>query len=159
MFVKKQLRRKPVPKYDLIILDAFNSDYIPFHLMTKEFLEEVKGVLSDDGAVIANVFYDNRLFDAEFKTFLAVFERCQVVLGDYSGNAMLIALGPDCPTLTNREALKQARLLQEKHRPAFDMIKVARRLRPKMRPDSDSKILTDDRAPVNLLRRQATGNK
>ncbi len=154
MFIKKQLRSESVPKYDLIILDAFNNDYIPFHLMTKEFLTEVKGVLSDDGAVIANVFYNNRLFDAEFKTFLAVFERCQVFVGAYSGNAMLIAPGPDSPTLTKRDAMNQARMLQQKHKPTFDMLQVARRLRPNMRPELYAKVLTDDRAPVEQLRKQ-----
>jgi spermidine synthase len=33
MFVKKQLGRSPAVKYDIVILDAFNGDYIPFHLM------------------------------------------------------------------------------------------------------------------------------
>ena len=47
MFIREQLRLNPIPKYDIIILDAFNGDYIPFHLMTKEFLEEVKGILAD----------------------------------------------------------------------------------------------------------------
>ncbi len=155
MFIKKQLRRDPVPKYDLIILDAFNNDYIPFHLMTKEFLEEVKGVLSDDGAVVANVFYRNRLFDAEFKTFLAVFERCQVFLGSYSNNAILVALGPKTPILTNKDAVSRARVHQQELKPAFNMIWVARRLRPKLRPDKYAKVLTDDRAPVNQLRKQS----
>ena len=41
IFIKKRLRLKEVPKYDIIILDAFNGDYIPFHLMTREFLREV----------------------------------------------------------------------------------------------------------------------
>jgi hypothetical protein len=67
---------------------------------------------------------------------------------------MLIAPGPDGPILTNRDAVKKASLLQQKLRPAFDMIQVARRLRPKMRPYSDAKVLTDDRAPVNQLRKQ-----
>jgi spermidine synthase len=145
-----------LPKYDLIILDAFNNDYIPFHLMTKEFLEEVKGVLSDDGVVIANVFYRNRLFDAEFKTFLSVFERCQVFLGTYSNNAMLVALGPKAPTLTPSDATNRAKMLQEKLKPAFNMLWVARRLRPKLRPGKYAKVLTDDRAPVNQLRNQTT---
>jgi spermidine synthase len=156
IFIKKQLRDDPVPKYDLIILDAFNNDYIPFHLMTKEFLEEVKGVLSDDGVVIANVFYRNRLFDAEFKTFLSVFERCQVFLGTYSNNAMLVALGPKAPTLTPSDATNRAKMLQEKLKPAFNMLWVARRLRPKLRPGKYAKVLTDDRAPVNQLRNQTT---
>jgi len=154
MFIKKQLRRDPVPKYDLIILDAFNSDYIPFHLMTKEFLEEVKGVLAEDGVVIANVFYNNRLFDAELKTFLAVFGRCQVFFGAHSTNAMLVAPGPAGTTLTVREAVRRAKILQRKHRLAFNVLTVAKRLRPKRRPDSRAEVLTDDLAPVNWLRKQ-----
>ena len=154
MFIKKQLRRDPVPKYDIVILDAFNSDYIPFHLMTKEFLEELKDVLAEDGVVIANVFYSNRLFDAELKTFLAVFGRCQVFLGAYSANAMLVAPGSTGPMLTVKEAVGQAKMLQRKHRLAFDVLTVAKQLRPNMRPDSHTRVLTDDRAPVNWLRTQ-----
>lgn len=156
MFIKKQLRSDPAPKYDLVILDAFNSDYIPFHLMTKEFLEEVKGVLAEDGVVIANVFYYNRLFDAEFKTFLAVFGRCQMFLGDYSTNVMLVAPGPTAPTLTVKEAIGQAEMLQRKHKLAFDMPAVAKRLQPDTLPDPRAKVLTDDRAPVDWLRTQET---
>ncbi len=159
MFIKKQLRRDPVPKYDLIILDAFNSDYIPFHLMTKEFLEEVKGVLAEDGVVIANVFYSNRLFDAELKTFLAVFGRCQVFLGDYSVNAMLVSPGSTGLTLTVKEAVGRAKMLRRKHRLGFSLQKVAMRLRPSIRPDSQAKVLTDDRAPVNWLRSRRRGGR
>jgi spermidine synthase len=154
MFIKKQLRLDPVSKYDLVILDAFNSDYIPFHLMTKEFLEEVKGILAEDGVVIANVFYSNRLFDAELKTFLAVFGRCQAFFGTSSTNAMLVALGPTSPTLTVKEAMDRAEVVQSKHKLSFDMLAVAKRLRPNIRPDSHAKVLTDDRAPVNWLRSQ-----
>jgi len=124
--------------------------------MTKEFLEEVKGVLANDGVVIANVFYNNRLFDAELKTFLAVFGRCQVFLGVYSTNAMLVASGPTGPTLTVREAVGRAKMLQRRHRLAFDLPAVAKQLRPNTRPGSRAKVLTDDRAPVNWLRTQET---
>ncbi len=155
-FIKKHLRRDPVPKYDLVILDAFNGDYIPFHLMTKEFLEEVKGVLAEDGVVIANVFYNNRLFDAELKTFLAVFGRCQVFAGAYSANAMLVSPGPSGPTLSVKEAVGRAKMLQRKHGLAFDVLTVAGRLRPYTRPDRRAEVLTDDRAPVNWLRKQET---
>ncbi len=162
IFIKQQLRgsnelaevRDHVPKYDLVILDAFNSDYIPFHLTTKEFLEQVKGVLAEDGVVIANVFYNNRLFDAELKTFLAVFGRCQAFFGVYSTNAMLVSPGPTAPTLTIEEAVGRAKMLQRRHRFAFDMLTVARKLRPNVRPDPRTRVLTDDRAPVNWLRTQ-----
>ena len=154
VFVKKQLRLDPVPRYDLVVLDAFNSDYIPFHLTTREFLQEVKGVLAEDGVVVANVFSSNRLFDAELKTFLAVFGRCQVFFGVRSSNAMLVAPGPEAATLTSRQAAERARLLQQKHRFAFDLLEVARMLRPNTRPERRARVLTDHRAPVNWLRNQ-----
>ena len=40
IFVKRALLKKQT--YDWIILDAFNGDYIPEHLMTVEFLQEAK---------------------------------------------------------------------------------------------------------------------
>ena len=159
MFIKKQLRADPAPKYDIIILDAFNGDYIPFHLMTREFLQEVKGVLSDDGVVIANVFYSNRLFDAEFKTFLDVFGRCQAFYGYDSGNAMLASPGPSAPLLRVKQAEAQAGTLAQQHDFAFDMVVVARRLDPDSTPAPDAKVLTDDRAPVDYLRKQETSNR
>lgn len=156
VFVRKELAKKPVPKYDIVILDAFNSDYIPFHLMTKEFLEEVKGILSDDGVVVANVFYDNQLCDAEMKTFLAVFGRCQAYFAATATNAMLVALGPKAPELTAEQAAQRAAELQGKHRFAFDLPTVAARLRPDIAPNPQAMVLTDDRAPVDWLRDQKT---
>jgi len=157
MFIKKQLRLDPVPKYDIIILDAFNGDYIPFHLMTKEFLEELKAVLADDGVVVANVFSNNRLYDAQLKTFLGVFGRCQVFLGIYSSNAILTAPAPAGRMLTVKGAVGRAKMLQGKHKMVFDMLQVAKRLMPNPRPDRHAKVLTDDKAPVNWLKKQKRG--
>jgi spermidine synthase len=154
MFIKEQLRKETGKKYDIVILDAFNGEYIPFHLMTKEFLEEVKGVLAEDGVVVANVFSNNRLFDAEWATFLAVFGQCQVYVGNQTVNAMLAAPGSKGRTITIDEALSRANILQSRIRPAFEMATVAKLLRPNMRPDPRTKVLTDDRAPVNRLREQ-----
>jgi spermidine synthase len=154
MFIKEQLREKTGKKYDIVILDAFNSDYIPFHLMTKEFLGEVKGVMAEDGVVVANVFSNNRLFDAEWATFNAVFGRSQVFIGNYTANAMLVSPGPQGQILSIDEAVSHANTLQNRLRPAFDMVTIARQLRPSIRPDPRTRVLTDDRAPVNRLREQ-----
>lgn len=156
MFIRKQLRSDPVPKYDLVVLDAYNSDYIPFHLMTREFFEQVKGILADDGVIVANVLYNSRLCDAELKTFLAVFGRCQVFMGVHSTNAMLVAPGASAPTLTAKEASLRATSLQRQHGFAFDLTTVAMRLRPNTLPDPRAIVLTDDQAPVNWLRLQET---
>ena len=55
------------------MLDAFDHDYIPEHLRTKEFLSEIKALLSDDGVVAANTFYFSGLYDNESVTYEAVY--------------------------------------------------------------------------------------
>lgn len=159
LFIKKKLLKEPGLKYDWIILDAFNGDYIPFHLMTKEFLQEVKEILADGGVVVANVFSSNRLFDAEWKTFLAVFDTCQVFVGQRSGNAMLVAVQSKGRPLTRDEAIRRAAALQNERLFEFNMSDVARKLKPEKQLDPDARVLTDDRAPVNWLKTQESSNR
>ena len=40
--------------YDLIVLDAYTHTYVPFHLMTDEFMALVDSHLSEDGVFVAN---------------------------------------------------------------------------------------------------------
>ncbi|MFW6189125.1 MAG: spermidine synthase [Planctomycetota bacterium] len=152
MFIRKAARRDPPQEYDYIVLDAFTGDYIPFHLMTKEFLREVQSVLAPDGVVVANVLYTNRLADAELKTFLHVFGRCQVFMGSRSGNAMLVAPGEQVQTISRAQAVERASQLHLKHELSFDMSDVALALRPNTAPEVGAPVLTDDQAPVNWLR-------
>ncbi|MCG8632943.1 MAG: fused MFS/spermidine synthase, partial [Desulfobacterales bacterium] len=48
-------------QYDLIVLDAFNGSYIPSHLTTRDFLQEVFLLLKDGGCVVSNIHHRNRL--------------------------------------------------------------------------------------------------
>ena len=154
VFIRRHLRQEPLRKYDIVVLDAFNTEYIPFHLMTKEFLEQVKALLSEDGVVVANVFHTNRLFDAEVKTYLEVFGRSQAFFGVRSTNAILIAPGKQAPTLTIAEAVERATELQRKHTFTFDLPDIAGQLQPSVVVDPRAVALTDDRAPVDWLRGQ-----
>jgi hypothetical protein len=45
---------QPGPAYDLIVLDAFNSTGVPFHLTTREFFVTLRRRLSPDGILAAN---------------------------------------------------------------------------------------------------------
>ena len=67
---------------------------------------------------------------------------------------MLVSPGPTGPTFTIKEAIDRAKMLQRKNKLSFDMLTVAKRLRPNTRPDIYAKVLTDDLAPVNWLREQ-----
>ncbi|CCQ89240.1 putative Spermidine synthase [Nitrospina gracilis 3/211] len=61
--------------YDLVILDAFKSGSIPFHLKTVEFYERIRGVLSPDGVVATNLYGpSNEHKPSDWKTLTAVFE-------------------------------------------------------------------------------------
>jgi len=50
---RQYLARHPDP-VDFIVLDAYNSDAIPFHLITREFFELVKSRLTRDGILAIN---------------------------------------------------------------------------------------------------------
>lgn len=71
VFVKKAIKAEA--KYDLIMLDAFEDDYIPEHLLTREYLEEVKRILTPTGVVAANTFSSSGLYPYESATYAAAF--------------------------------------------------------------------------------------
>ncbi|MCB9026886.1 MAG: fused MFS/spermidine synthase [Bdellovibrionaceae bacterium] len=58
---RKQLEKEGANKYDIIIVDAFNSDAIPFHLLTKEALSLYESRLKLDGLILFHV--SNRFLD------------------------------------------------------------------------------------------------
>jgi spermidine synthase len=62
--------------YDVMVLDAYRQPYIPFHLTTSEFFQQVKAHLNPGGALAVNVgrtATDYRLVDALASTMAAVF--------------------------------------------------------------------------------------
>lgn len=78
--------RSDAKKYDFLFGDAFNSNYvIPFHLLTKECLEEISGRLSDDGIYMVNIIASaegpkRKLFQAFHRTLGEVFPRVEVFM-------------------------------------------------------------------------------
>jgi spermidine synthase len=59
VYVKRALREGT--RYDAILLDAFDHEYIPEHLLTKEFLTEVKSLLTLQGVLVGNVLFQQAL--------------------------------------------------------------------------------------------------
>ena len=63
-------------RHDVIVLDAYYADSIPFHLTTREFFQQVKAHLNPGGVIAVNVgrtATDYRLVDALASTMSAVF--------------------------------------------------------------------------------------
>lgn len=57
------LEGEPVGSYDLVILDAFSSDSIPVHVLTREAMEAYVDRLRPGGSVAVHI--SNRIFDLE----------------------------------------------------------------------------------------------
>lgn len=137
-------------KYDYVILDAFNGDYIPEHLMTKEWLQEVKAILADGGVVIANTFSISDLYHNESVTYEAAFGWIRNVKLN-SGNRLIFT--GDFEPISKQELIARARQIDNSmFEPyGFSLEWVAQNVHDKPDWDRDARVLTDQYAPVNLL--------
>lgn len=146
VFVRKQ--RRAGVRYDLVVVDAFDKDYIPEHLLTREFLQEVKSLLEPTGVLAANTFAAGALARHEAATYQAVFGSLYNVDMD-GGNRIMLAGRDGLPPWTQVEknavawdsklallGLNSADLL-----PRFQMQPKANGVR----------VLTDQYSPSNLL--------
>jgi spermidine synthase len=151
VYVKRAAQRGE--RYDLVMLDAFNGEYIPEHLMTREFLEEVRSLLADGGVLVANTFSISALYDAESATYAAVFAPFFNLKPNDSGNRVIIARQGPLPTpaeLASRAAALGPRL--EPYGITFDELLPL--MTTKADWDAGARILTDQYAPANLLQGQ-----
>ena len=139
--------------WDYIMLDAFTGDYIPEHLMTQEFLEEVSAALTEDGVLVANTFASSALYDAETATYAAVFPALAEVRLDETLNRILVAQKRPFPSAEDRQAAADA-LRRPLRRFASDPLPLARNFNVAPRFAEDTRLLTDQYAPVNLLQQQ-----
>ena len=148
VFVRQQLRAKV--RYDLVLIDAFDKDYIPEHLLTCEFLQQVQSLLTPLGVLAANTFAAGKLAQHEAATYQAVFGSLYNVDMDGGNRIMLAgrnALAPLAEVRRNAQAwdaklallgISSAQLL-----PRFQPQPVA----------SGVRVLTDQYSPSNLLLR------
>jgi SAM-dependent methyltransferase len=56
-----ELAEEPAGSFDVLVIDAFTSDAIPMHLLTREAFETYRRALSDDGLLLVHV--SNRFID------------------------------------------------------------------------------------------------
>ena len=143
----RQFLKRSKEHYDQIWLDAFNSDYIPAHMTTKEFLTLAKSRLTKGGIVIQNLFCGNSLYDAQITTFRAVFAKVFVFEGARSGSCIIVA--------SDHPAVEPAGLRKEAERlggslGSIDLLAEVGKC--KASPIvKKTPVLTDDYNPANLL--------
>jgi spermidine synthase len=103
-FVERSQRR-----YDLIFVDAFGAEAVPYRLVTREFLEALRRALTPRGAVVANIWDrdDNPLYDSMVRTYAAVFDEVSLLSVRTRSNVLVLAT-PWKPALTRDEAVRRA---------------------------------------------------
>ncbi|WP_226911415.1 spermidine synthase [Gallaecimonas mangrovi] len=140
-------------QYDLVILDAFNGDYIPEHLMTEEFLEESKGLLSDQGVLVANTFSTSKLYDHESTTYRKVFGPFFNFKMKGTLNRVIIAAKAPLPSAQTLNE-NAASLTPELKAFAVPIAQYPDKLSTAIDWDTSARVLTDQYAPVNLLNKE-----
>ncbi|MDQ9090167.1 fused MFS/spermidine synthase [Pseudoalteromonas haloplanktis] len=151
IFIKRAAIKKE--QYDWIILDAFNGDYIPEHLLTKEFFDEIKSVLAPNGIIAANTFSSSKLYQHESATYHAVFGDFINVTTEKNSNRIILAgfkAPPTAQEITQRIE-KLTPLLSPYN---IDIKAISQGMKStKNNQDwpADTKVLTDQYSPANLL--------
>jgi spermidine synthase len=146
-FVKKALKQNIA--YDHIILDAFDENYIPEHLLTVEFLRETKRLLSPNGVISSNTFSASRLYDSESATY-------QAALGSFymlrKVNRVILYKNQGLPSMdeirANAAQLEgQLQVFGASMDWLLPLVQVGKGW------DENARVFTDQFSPVNLINR------
>lgn len=159
----RQFVRQTDATYDLIVMDAYFAEGVPFHLVTKEFFKLAKSRLNPGGIVAANIVGflagpDSKLFRSVYKTYASEFTGLYLFPVSYSVGRdedtvrTIILFATNKPGMTKKQMVASlATLRREK--------KVSPALAAGFLDDyydkpvntADMPVLTDDYAPVDIL--------
>ncbi len=150
VFIKRAKKAAP---YDLIMLDAFAEDYIPEHMLTREFLQEVDGILAPGGVLAANTWSSSDLYDHESATYSTVFGPFINLKGD---NRIILTKKGGLPTQAEiaRNAPAWEKAFARHGAGQGELLAMMSRT---VDWDRSARILTDQYSPSNVL--NATGRK
>jgi len=147
-------------RWDAIVLDAYYSDSLPFHLTTQEFMTLVRSRLKPGGVVVSNIIGsvagpESKLFRAFYRTYRSVFPSVAVYPVDLANdpdslrNIIVVAANAALPsTDVLRERWADVR---KEHPQAVDLQRAWQSAWTRFVPTRDVPVLTDDYAPTDAL--------
>ena len=147
--------------YDVVIVDCYYSDSVPFHLTTEEFFREVKARMTPGGVLAYNVIgsvggEQSKLFRSTYRTAEGVFSRLAVFPigisadGDRELLRNVIVLATDA-NITDTEIAGRARGRVDGRVKVDGFPGFADDLYRRPIDTSDVPVLTDSHAPVDQL--------
>jgi spermidine synthase len=144
-------------RWDVIAIDTFYEDGVPFHLTTREFLELAHARLSPGGVIVTNVIGalqgdGSKLFRAVYRTYRSVFPTVLVhPVGAGVGYQNLIVVATDGPAPRKQFLRAQWQRLRATHPSAPDLTDAIAERYDALVPTRDVPTLTDAYAPVDAL--------
>ncbi|MFC6614019.1 spermidine synthase [Halopenitus salinus] len=149
----RRFLRESNETYDLIVLDAYKKDKVPFQLTTVEFMELADDRLSEDGMVFANVISApsgpaSKFYRAEYATMDAVYPHVYsfpTAGGTVIQNVEMIA--------TKNETVVTEETLRDRNARRDIGIDLSSEIGNYRREEDvgDAPVLRDDYAPVDAL--------
>jgi spermidine synthase len=139
--------------YDLIVLDAYRKDKVPFELTTVEFMRLASDRLDEDGMLFANVISApsgpaSKFYRAQYRTMAQVYPNVYSFPTHASADVQNIELVASKSETVVTEAQLRAR--NEQRDVGVDLSRELRTYR-RTEETSDVPVLRDDRAPVDDL--------
>ncbi len=142
-------------KYDLVFIDAYNAEAIPFQLTTTECYRRIRNVLTPDGVLAVNIanLGDQDFIASELKTIREVFPAMTVFVCGNASNYVPVARASDS-RLPDRPlfAEKSAAFERDQHW-EYNLSELAETMMPEEELAdllARGTALTDDHAPVGL---------
>ena len=143
-------------KYDVILLDAYAGDRVPFHMTTLEFVRLARSHLAPGGVVATNLWDPGRtrFLEAEKRTYQMSFP--QTYLFDAAGSGNIVIFGTPAAEMVWGDAwMDRAQKLAAGRNLGFDLTDLVRDEYERLTPlRIEQAPLTDDMAPVDTLRRE-----
>lgn len=129
-------------RYDVILLDAFTAEEIPYHLTTREFLQAVKDHLSEGGVVSANLWDGEAGYWDMVRTYAEVFPELHIVKCSGARNSLVVAL-PVKSGLTIEGWAEKAAAFDKAHATGLDLPLLVRRGAREADIPARARVLTD----------------
>jgi spermidine synthase len=149
----RQFLQETDHEYDLIVLDAYRKDKVPFQLTTVEFMRLASDRLSPDGMLFANVISApsgpaSQFYRAQYKTIAQVFPQVY----SFPTDAGVAIQNIELVATKQETVVTQAELRTRNERRAVgldlsDELGTYRRAEE----TGDVPVLRDDRAPIDSL--------
>ncbi|WP_336001218.1 spermidine synthase [Halorientalis halophila] len=157
----RQFLRETDHTYDLIVLDAYKKDKVPFQLTTLEFMQLTADRLDEDGVLMANVISAptgpaSQFYRAQYKTMNEVYP--QVYSFPTQGGTVVQNVEVIATKSEERITQKQLERRNVRRDVGIDLAAEIGDYRADVETD-DVPILTDDKAPVDALLEPNAGRR